>query len=201
MGSWMLAVSYPKNSSGNGNDDDITVIPPTDGGGGNDDIIGDPPIYEESIIILDDNWNLNSLTIKSKAIDSDGFVNENDIFFTGFSKDGNVRYSQFTPNDNDSKGYFKNGCYERGTNPSDDMYKKWNYGYAAVELINFGGGGRVYVLECFITGSESQGEVIYLPVQSKTVDGKEVLYIPKSGNWEPTEYIGEEIIETTYSLE
>ena len=207
MGSWMLAVSYPKNNSGNGNDDDITVIPPTDGGGGNDDIIGDPPIYEESIIILDDNWNLNSLTIKSKAIDSDGFVNENDIFFTGFSKDGNVRYSQFTPNDNDSKGYFKNGCYDKGTTPSDDMYMKWPYGNAGVELINFGDDGRGYVLECFITGSESQGEAsdgqgetIYLPVQSKTVDGKEVLYIPKSGNWEPTEYIGE-IIETTYTLE
>lgn len=204
MSSWMLAVSYPKNNLGNENDDDITVIPPTDGGGGNDDIIGDPPIYEESIIILDDDWNLNSLTIKSKAIDSDGFVVENDIFFTGFSKDGNVRYSQFTPNDDDSKGYFKNGCYERGTIPSDDMYMKWHYGYAKVELINLGSHG--YELECFITGSESQeggdgqGETIYLPVGSKTVDGKEILYIPKSGNWEPTEYIGE-IIETTYTLE
>ena len=87
------------------------------------------------------------------------------------------------------------------------MYMKWPYGNAGVELINFGDDGRGYVLECFITGSESQGEAsdgqgetIYLPVQSKTVDGKEVLYIPKSGNWEPTEYIGE-IIETTYTLE
>lgn len=198
MGSWMLAVSYPKNNSGNENDDDITVIPPTDGG--NDNVDVDPPIDEENIIILDDDWNLNSLTIKSRAIDSEGLVNENNIYFTGFSKDGNVRYSKFTPEDDDIKGHFKNGSYERGTNPSDDMYKKWNYGYAAVELINFGVGGRGYVLECWISGTDSQGEVIYLPVGSKTVDGKEVLYIPKSGNWEPTEYIGE-IIETTYILE
>jgi hypothetical protein len=201
MGSWMLAVSYPKNNSGNGNDDDITDIPPT--GGGNDNV----DIYEESIIILDDDWNLNSLTIKSRVIDSEGFVNENDIFFTNFSKngnDGNIRNSQFTYEGDDSKGYFKNGCYERGTTPSDDMYMKWHYCYAKVELINLG--SRGYELKCFVSGSDSQegndgqGETIYLPVGSRTVDGKEILYIPKSGNWIPKDPIGE-IIETTYTLE
>lgn len=202
MGSWMLAVSYPKNNSGNENDDDITVIPPT--GGGNDNVDVDPPIDEENIIILDDDWNLNSLTIKSRVIDSEGFVHENDIFFTNFSKNGNIRNSQFTYEGDDSKGYFKNGCYERGTTPSDDMYMKWPYGYAEVELINLGSHG--YELKCFVSGSDSQeggdgqGETIYLPVGSKTVDGKEILYIPKSGNWIPKDPIGE-IIETTYTLE